>query len=73
MYVYEKIEYKFIFCLRLVALMMKVMNPVVLDQSVHEEHQHLTARTSLLEMRELCWNNFRNNDGVRESRIILEF
>jgi len=26
-----------------------------------------------LGMWELCWNNFRNNDGVKESRIILEF
>jgi len=24
-------------------------------------------------MRELCQNNFRNNDGVKESRIIPEF
>ena len=24
-------------------------------------------------MRELCWNNFRNNDEVKESRIIPEF
>ena len=24
-------------------------------------------------MRELCWNNFRNNDGAKELRIILEF
>ena len=24
-------------------------------------------------MRELCWNNFRNNDRVKESRIIPEF
>jgi len=24
-------------------------------------------------MRELCWNNFRNIDGVKESRIIPEF
>jgi len=28
---------------------------------------------SPLGMRELCWNNFRNNDGVKESRIIPEF
>jgi len=25
-----------------------------------------------LGMWELCWNNFRNNDGVKESRIIPE-
>ena len=24
-------------------------------------------------VRELCWNNFDNNDGAKESRIILEF
>ena len=24
-------------------------------------------------MRELCWNNFGNNDGVKESRIIRNF
>ena len=26
-----------------------------------------------LGVRELCWNNFGNNDGVKESRIIPEF
>ena len=24
-------------------------------------------------VRELCWNNFGNNDGAKESRIIPEF
>jgi len=28
---------------------------------------------SVLGMRELCWNNFGNNDEIKESRIIPEF
>ena len=35
-------------------------------------HLNITAEWQL-GMRELCWNYFRNNDGVKESRIIPEF
>jgi len=28
---------------------------------------------SVIGVRELCWNNFGNNDGAKESRIIPEF
>ena len=46
----------------------------MVSNTVYKIKKDLPGNVYVLGMRELCWNNFRNNyDGVKESRIIPEF